>query len=198
MEHNAFVRRSKSQQKYVVYCQACGYKYASTVKKQAERNCENHNANVKRGNRIVARIAAMPALNTKAYWMRYAVDNALRELGRGASRTVYALDDKRVLKVEHALFGGRSQCEIEAKAWSNADEHKREYLAAVLESGAGWSIMERGRQTVYDFFGGREGNHNAMQTLCTSFISEVGINDLHAKNIAYFGAGKFKIIDYGL
>jgi len=195
MEHNAFVRRSKSQQKYIVFCRACGYTYKTTVKKQAERNCENHNANVKRAR---VNVAAMPALGTKAYWMRFAVDNALRKLGEGASRTVYALDDSRVLKIEHALFHGRSQCAIEAQAWQNADENKRSYLAAILESGDGWSIMERGKTTVYDMFGGRAGNVNAMQTLCDTISSETRINDLHAKNIAYFGAGKFKIIDYGL
>lgn len=191
MEHNAFVRRSKSQQKYVVYCAACGYSYKTTVKKQALRNCENHNAQVNRAARRV-NVAAMPAINTKAYWMRFAVDNALKELGRGASRTVYALDDSRVLKIEHALFGGQSQCENEAAAWKNADEKKRSYLAEVLESGSGWSIMERGRRTVFEMFagGGRE--------ISVALTHETGIVDLHAKNIAYFGAGKFKIIDYGL
>lgn len=196
MEHNAFVRRSKSQQKYVVYCAACGYSYKTTVKKQALRNCENHNANVKRGARV--NVAAMPEFNTKAYWMRYAVDNALKELGQGASRTVYALDDSRVLKIEHALFHGRSQCENEARAWRNADENTRTFLAEVIESGAGWSIMSRGKMTIYDMFGGRHGDVGAMQTLCVTISAETNINDLHAKNIAYFGRGQFKIIDYGL
>lgn len=191
MEHNAFVRRSKSQGKYIVFCRACGYEYKSTVKKQAERNCENHNACVNRkARRAIAQ--AMPAMNTKAYWIRYAVDNALEQLGQGASRTVYALDASRVLKIEHALFHGKSQCEIEANAWHNASEEKRAYLAAVLESGSGWSIMERGRKTVYAMFGG------GGDELCRAITRETGIVDLHAKNIAYFGCGKFKIIDYGL
>lgn len=192
--HDAFVRRSKSQGKYIVSCRACGYVYKSTVKKQAERNCENHNAGVNRAARR-ANVAAMPAMNTKAYWMRFAVDNALRELGRGASRTVYALDDNRVLKIEHALFGGRSQCEHEANFYKNADENVRSYLAAVLESGSGWSIMERGKSTVREMFGR---DAIACETLCTTIASEVRVGDLHAANIAYFGAGKFKIIDYGL
>lgn len=146
----------------------------------------------------VAKAVQMQAVanpRTKVEWVQYIAQKGLRKLGQGASRTTYALDDKRVIKIEHALWGnGVSQCEAEVKMWNQATPAQREVLAEIFDSGKGWEVMERAKMTCSEMGMG----HGAFRTITTDIGASTGVRDLHEANVAYFGNGRFKVIDYGI
>ncbi len=73
------------------------------------------------------------------------LDSYLARLGQGVSRTVYALGEDHVLKVDRP-DGGKSWaggCADELSVWENADTLIRDYLAPIVAAGDGWLVMER-------------------------------------------------------
>jgi hypothetical protein len=131
---------------------------------------------------------------TKEEWITYIAQKGLQELGRGASRKVYALDETRVIKIEYAPFAGQSQCENEVRFYNSATEAQKKVLAHIHESGRGWEIMERARNII-----GKMGmGHEACRMIRHDLQTITNVRDLHENNIGYFGAGMFKILDYGL
>jgi hypothetical protein len=123
-------------------------------------------------------------------WRAWAKDKLL--LGMGASRAVYAIDDKRVVKINS---GGNNwgDCASEAQYFNNADAETRECLATIYACGDGWLVMERAKSTLHAFT-----NDPKTTSTITSDLKSVvkNVGDLHPANIGYFGKGRFKVIDY--
>ena len=136
---------------------------------------------------------------TKAGWLAYIKENGLEELGRGASRTCYALDSERVIKIEREN-AYCEQSEPEVKVWRAATTG-RKYLTKVIDSGLGWTIMERATFVLAKMVDPYSMEASQVGTdIANAFHSAEGIylSDLHPYNIGYFSDGQFKAIDYGI
>jgi len=113
----------------------------------------------------------------------------LPRLGAGAFRSVYALSDTEVLKVDHADRGGYGSCEQETKTFNAlAGSHVSRFLAPVLDSGKGWLIMARAH-------GYRTLSYAQVREV-TDALSPCGIGDLHDGNVALLN-GSPVATDYG-
>lgn len=142
--------------------------------------------------KINRRIKVIENPRTLVEWEAYIQAKGLRMLGKGVSRKVYALDENRVIKITYRNDFHEDACGKETAAWQCASDEQRQYLAAVLDSGKDWLIMERAKK-VLESFG------NETSTIITQDLHETtGFRDLHSKNIGYFGAGRFKCIDYAV
>ncbi len=143
---------------------------------------------------------------THAGWLQYIEKKGLPELGKGAYRTVYALDKNRVIKVDRE-FGYVNGCDNEFEFWNTQGKPIRNFLATIYQHGPSWLIMERAEETVqeitkrlYDDSHGYEAEKVTSQSteVCNTVRAQSTVSDLHEKNIARFRDGSFKIIDYGI
>lgn len=180
---------NEARNKYEVQC-VCGWVFRHAYEGNVAYYANEH----------VALQKKLVGKTERELWLdRIAASNgAMRLLGQGASRDVYKLDATRVIKIERHVdanaWHGINQCNRERAYWDNANEEQRKYLATILESGDGWVIMERAKNTLSGICNDKE----LSRTICTDFSRTIGMNDLHAHNIGYFGNGIFKIIDYAL
>ena len=209
--HETTLTRENGQ--YVIRC-VCGWSRATGTRKTAIRWGEEHAGGLVRvaqkprrarnARRMAfepvraARVAAPVADRfvvgkhsgwTKQDWLNRVKTQNLEELGRGAGRTVWALDAKRVIKID---TGGWEQCNSESLRWIRADAQTRTLLGEIYESGDGWIIMERARGVIRQF------GDLVTTTVSRDLRKATGFNDLHGNNIGYFGNGIFKILDYAL
>lgn len=141
---------------------------------------------------------------TRRGWLAYVERHKLQYLGSGVSRTVYALDAGRVLKLEgdypyndaHA-----DACRKEGDFYAESDTRARKFLAEVLAYGDGWLIMERAQKTLYDLiYRDRTFNYERGDRLTDKLRTTTGdtLSDLHPGNVGYFGKGVYKLIDYAV
>lgn len=144
---------------------------------------------------VPAPVAMAPAVpqnpRTKADWAAYVAAKGLKLLGQGVSRRAYALDNNRVLKIEYGAGAFGQQCAAEVRCFQQASENVKPFLAAILDYGDGWTIMERAQCTLREFGGQTD-------KISHDLSRQTRIGDLHAANIGYFGKGQFKILDYAL
>lgn len=189
--HRSVVIRNRDAHRYEAICDVCGILATSPTKKgEMEQKAARHEG---RPIPMIVRRATHKAIDnnprTKKDWMIYIQNHNLKALGQGISRTVYALDDKRVIKIEND--GRLKQCNNEVTFWNSSSEKMRQFLAPILDHGKDWIIMARATMTLGKF-GGRE------DVVTTTLRSATRCNDLHPDNIGFFSDGSFKVIDYGL
>lgn len=123
----------------------------------------------------------------------YAHKMGWKKLGQGASRKVYDMGNNKVIKINYNVVQHGDQCKSEVKVWETASDKVKPYLAAIVDFGDGWTIMEKAESVAADMF-----DYELGYKIGRDLRKVTNIGDLHPHNIGYFGAGQFKIIDYAL
>lgn len=110
-------------------------------------------------------------------------------LGGGAFRSVYALSEKEVLKVNHSDQDGfYGSCGNEVASYEHLRKTPaKDFIAPVLDHGAGWLIMAR---AVMNRCTERE------RDLLKSVLGPLGVRDLHGGNVGKLD-GRPVATDYG-
>lgn len=144
-------------------------------------------------------------------WKVYLFDKGAEKLGQGVARKAYAVNEDLVVKMPLRPENTR-QSDAEIDYWMNSTPEIKDFIAAIVDFGEGWTLMERAACTLDEFMGvkGEDGYYDydkaekireICQQISHAFTAKTGnyLNDLHGGNIGWFPKDmKFKIIDYGL